>query len=151
MIAHLLNRLFQRKDIVSCDRELYLQRWYLFRSERLGVFLHHFVRSDEDRALHDHPWSFLVVPLWRGYIEHSECSMCRHPPTPTACLCPRRVRVYPLLGTRFRRGTYRHRVELIDGKPSWSLFFRFREHRTWGFWLPTGFMAWNRWWQEKCE
>jgi hypothetical protein len=41
-----------------------------------------------------------------------------------------------------------------DGQPlpSWSLFFHFKRVRDWGFWdKATGFIQWNKWWQEKCE
>ncbi len=73
MIESILNRLFKKKVIHNCEAQPYLHRWFLYRSARFGIFIHRFVRSDEDRCLHDHPWPFLVIPLWRGYIEHSEC------------------------------------------------------------------------------
>lgn len=141
-----LDRLFDGKVVVNCERDPYLYRWFIVRWNWLGVFLHKFVRSDEDRALHDHPWSFLVVPLWRGYVEHSDVE---NPETGERT--PTKRRVWPIIGTRLRPAEYRHRVELIDGRPSWSLFFRFRKRRLWGFWPSEGFTAWNRWWQEKCE
>jgi hypothetical protein len=159
-IEAILDRIFKHKVIVNCDGDPYLFRWYVFRTRGIGLFIHKFVRSDEDRALHDHPWPFLVIPAWRGYIEHSEVDalpevdpgawMRGSPPQ-----IPRAVRVLPVVGTRLRRATYRHRVELLrcDGKelPAWSLFFRFREWRTWGFWPKAGFVAWNKWWQDnKC-
>lgn len=137
----ILNRILKKKVIVNCDRDPYLHRWYVFQSDRVALFVHKFVRSDEDRALHDHPWSFLVIPVWRGYIEHNDRG---------------RVRVLPLLGIRLRPATYRHRVELLSDKtgaplPSWSIFFRFRRVRDWGFWPKEGFTLWNKWWQDKCE
>jgi hypothetical protein len=172
------------------------------------------VRSDEDRALHDHPWSFLVIPIWGGYIEHSDVEAPRvTQPIPApirthGCAnfwydhgCPREIgtdirvelnsgraaifrlfnieqavgvtwswydfsfvryvdeparipvrrRVWPIISARYRGTDYRHRVELINNRPSWSLFVRFRKVREWGFWLPTGFVNWNKWWQDKCE
>ncbi len=72
-----LDRLFEKKVIVNCAHDPYLHRWYVLRSERIGLFIHKFVRSDEDRALHDHPWSFIVIPLWGGYIEHSDFEISR--------------------------------------------------------------------------
>lgn len=71
-IVRTLNRIFSFKNIVNCDRDIYLRRWYMIRTKWLAVFIHKFERSDEDRALHDHPWPFLVIPLWRGYTEHSD-------------------------------------------------------------------------------
>lgn len=48
-------------------------RWFLIPKNRfLKIYLHKFMRSDEDRALHDHPWSFLSIILRGGYFEISE-------------------------------------------------------------------------------
>lgn len=193
LTVRILNRLFSHREIVNCDRELYLRRWYVIRTAPFAVFIHKFVRSDEDRALHDHPWSFLVIPIWRGYWEHREIQW------KCACIGPKDSegrcihcldsgyraiqvirRVLPILGTRFRHGTYRHRVELLPcddstvctyfedpnefdvdedcpkcagtgDLPSWSIFIRFREFRDWGFHMPDGWVQWNKFWQDKCE
>ena len=154
-IERILNRILDHKVIVNCERQPYLHRWYLFRTRRVACFIHKFIRSDEDRALHDHPWDFLVIPIWRGYIEHSDRPITppwfranpMHPDNRVAVI----RRIWPLISARFRRGEYRHRVELVGGRPAWSIFFRFSERRTWGFWPREGFTDWNKWWQEKCE
>lgn len=155
LIERLLSRLLELRVIVNCDHDPYLYRWYVFRTKWVSLFIHKFVRDDEDRALHDHPWPFLVIPIWRGYVEHCEkwcdCFNCREHPTMPRQRIPHARRVRPLLGMRLRRATYRHRVELIAGKPAWSVFIHFRRWREWGFWLPEGFIQWNKWWQEKCE
>jgi hypothetical protein len=146
----LLDRLFSKRVIVNCDRDPYLIRWYVIRSAAVALFIHKFIRSDEDRALHDHPWNFVVVPIWRGYYEHSsrvvidtEFGIDQRAEEAV------RRRVWPVIGARFRRGTYRHRVELVrrggNELPSWSIFIRFREFRDWGFWMPEGWVQWNRW------
>lgn len=186
LIERILNRLFKKREIVNCDHDVYLHRWFIYRGTRIGIYIHKFVRSDEDRAVHDHPWDFLVIPLWRGYIEHSEvkcpyaypCIHCApgHDvgfPKNQPCRLNQVNRVRPILGTRFRRAEYRHRVELLPemintqspwdtegiltpeptGRdlPSWSLFIRFTKRRQWGFWTNNVFQHWNKWWQEKCE
>jgi hypothetical protein len=132
----LLDRMFDHKTIVSCDRKPYLKRWYLLRRKSFAFFLHRFHRSDEDRALHDHPWCFVTFILWRGYLEHT----------------PRQnvSRKWPLM-ICFRRAEHQHRVELVDGKPAWTLILRFKEKRMWGFWTKNGFEPWNKWWQNNCE
>ena len=148
----ILNRIFSKKEIVNCDRDIYLHRWYVIRRPNLGLFIHKFVRSDEDRALHDHPWNFLVIPIWRGYIEHAEgkieCPQCSEKGfidflfDPVCVKCddngpvPAIVkrRVIPFLGIRFRRGTYKHRVELherddtICPECGWDEFFKIPEY-----------------------
>lgn len=176
LLMRVLDRLFEKKVIVNCARDPYLHRWYVFRTERMGLFIHKFVRSDEDRALHDHPWSFFVIPLWGGYIEHSDRELDHFEKwvaikswTEINQIVPSGLtieqlkeavnarvgierRIWPLVSSRYRNTKYRHRVELIGGRPSWSIFFRFSKLREWGFWPKTGFIQWNRWWQEnKCE
>lgn len=172
-LVGILNRLFSHKEIVNCDRNVYLHRWYVIRTAPFAVFIHKFVRSDEDRALHDHPWNFLVIPIWRGYIEHSQVREWLDDGGPALPDWSDKIikrRVLPILGTRFRRGTYKHRVELLktdditltplrtgelsvewDELPSWSIFIRFREFRDWGFHMPEGWIQWNKFWQDKCE
>jgi hypothetical protein len=68
----LLDLLFKKRVIENCEHEPYLARWFVIRSKNFGLFIHKFIRSDEDRALHCHPWDFIVIPVWRGYWEHYE-------------------------------------------------------------------------------
>src|SRR6202040_601720 len=51
----------------------YMLRWFLFRSKRdwlPRLYLHKFLRSDDDRAPHDHPWWFISIMLKGSYTEH---------------------------------------------------------------------------------
>lgn len=169
LAERILNRLFTKKEIHNCDGDIYLHRWYVFRTKLLTLFVHKFVRSDEDRALHDHPWPFLVIPIWRGYIEHSmrwdDGDGTRHGPPIGYDM---QTRVYPILGARLRPATYRHRVELFSRGvsehteaicqrkinpflPAWSIFFHFRKLRSWGFWMPEGWVNHAKFWTDKCE
>ena len=143
---NLLDKLFNKRVIVNCDHQPYLTRWFLFRKEWMAIFLHRFHRSDEDRALHDHPWNFITLILWRGYHEHmdykmkaAECHWLR--------ICKRR---WPLM-ILYRPAYHRHRVELINGKEAWTLVIRFRKIREWGFWPNGEFVHWVTWWQNNCE
>lgn len=102
---------------------------------RLGVFrvcLHIFHRSDADE-LHDHPWPFLSVILWRGYVEV----------TPTG-----RQRKWPGM-ILFRSATHRHRVELIDGKKAITLVIMGKRIREWGFFTPQGWQRFTEYFREK--
>lgn len=173
-VSESLDTFFERRVIVDCEKQPYLHRWYIFRTKHCSLFVHKFVRSDEDRALHDHPWAFLVIPIWRGYWEHS-INPNFEALIPKAKLLAEGYgmatthirRVWPIIDTRFRPATYRHRVQLlrksklasvIDGQkwyesnpaPAWSLFFHFTKKRDWGFWPKEGFIVWNKWWQDKC-
>lgn len=57
--------------VIGGHERPYLLRWRLLpRNPVFNVYLHQFLRSDDDRALHDHPWLFNVSLLLRGpYIE----------------------------------------------------------------------------------
>lgn len=129
--------MFKKRVIVNCERQVYLTRWFLFRTEPFAVFLHKFHRSDEDRALHDHPWSFITLILWRGYNEVTTKGTKRRWPG--------------MIG--WRPAEWQHRVELVNEKPAWTLVIRFRARREWGFWEDQGktFVQWNHWWQRNCE
>jgi len=136
MIEAILTKLFRKRIILNCDKDPYLIRWYLFRTEPFAIFIHKFERSDEDRALHDHPWCFIVIPIWNGYIEHNQKGT---------------FRVYPFWSVVYRHCLYRHRVELIGDLKAWSIFIRFKRQRLWGFWPEQGFVSWKKWWSDMCE
>ena len=112
----------RRLDIIV-NGEVYLTRWYLLRTPWFSVLLHRINKSDSDRALHDHPWPFITIPLRRGYWEHRVQG--------TTSLKP--LRAY------YRPATWSHRVELIDGKPAWTLVVHGKRCRKWGFWDERGF------------
>jgi len=60
------------KIIESPDHSPYLLRWSLFTIFGWSVKLHVFLRSDDDRANHCHPWRFKTLILWGGYWEHTK-------------------------------------------------------------------------------
>lgn len=101
----------------------YLRRWFLIpRNPYLNIYLHNFQASDDDRALHDHPWWFVSILLRGTYVEHTEGF--------------RLSRVAPSIA--FRPAAWRHRVELAsrDGRlrPAWTILITGRRTRMWGFW-----------------
>lgn len=119
---------FPRRVIVSEYRlqiSPLLFRYFLFRSNWFGVYLHRLCRSDEDRALHDHPWTFISIILTAGYIEHTPEGANQH--RPGAIL--------------YRPVLWQHRLEL--SRPAWTLVIRFRKFREWGFICPNGWIPWQ--------
>lgn len=111
----------------------YLVRYYLLpRNPYFNVYLHHFLRSDDDRALHDHPWWFVSLILKGSYIEHRENGYSYRRGGSVAV----------------RRPDVLHRVELLrpDGfreLPAWTLFFTGPKVREWGFKCPNGWLHWK--------
>ncbi len=50
----------------------YMHRWWRIpRNWALNIYYHIVLRSDDDRALHDHPWWNFSLVLEGGYYEHT--------------------------------------------------------------------------------
>jgi len=143
----------QPHQIIGGPDDPYLLRWYVIpRNPWLNVYVHKFMRSDDDRALHDHPWWFVSLMLRGGYVEISETAEGNL--TALSRIAPdwSRLWVHRGLGWRalaFRRATYRHRVKLIPAvehsnpfigrrdrreQPAWTLVITGPRRRLWGFW-----------------
>lgn len=143
--------------IAKPDASPYLRRWFLtpwssddhrLKAKRLpNVYLHQILRSDDDRALHDHPWDNISIILWGGYIEH----VFERPPVEGMEMPPVTTKRRRMFSIVRRKAEDAHRLELYrnpgaDGpgsvndifygeeKPCWSIFITWRKRREWGFW-----------------
>lgn len=121
--------------VIGGHDDPYLLRWFVIpRNPVFNVYLHLFLRSDDDRALHDHPWVNCSVLLDGAYTEH----------TIEAGGIERRTRRQA--GDWYIRpsGKMAHRIELTDG-PCWTLFITGPRYREWGFHCPrAGWVHWKR-------
>lgn len=131
-------------DGTENEQDLYLRRYYVYRGKhRPHIYLHHIVRSDYERACHDHPWDFVSLLLTGKYREHlaqvtffengEELAVGKILPTS-------RVR---RAGAIVIHSCYDlHRLELE--KPMWTLVFTGHRKRDWGFQTPDkGWIKWN--------
>lgn len=106
----------------------YLRRWWIIpRNEGCNVYLHEINRSDDDRALHDHPWDNTSFLIAGSYIEHT----------------PESHFVREAGSTIERKATDAHRLEVADGSPAISLFMTGPKLREWGFHCPQGWRLWS--------
>ena len=150
LIAHVAKR--PPDFVIGGDENPYMLRWWLTPWSRLyrhappgtkslwqrfvtalpGVYLHHIVRSDDDRALHDHPWPNVSVLLRNSYTEHTIAAGGIH------------QRAHRKPGdVVFRRARHAHRIE-TDCGACWSLFFFGFRIREWGFHCPErGWVHWR--------
>jgi hypothetical protein len=112
------------------DNPYMLRWWVITRNRFFNIYLHKFLRSDDDRALHDHPWINMSYLLAGTYIEHSIL----------AGGVQRAVR-YSVGDVKFRWPRTAHRIE-ID-QPAWSLFITGPVVRVWGFHCPKGWRPWT--------
>lgn len=125
----------------------YLRRWWVIpRNRWFNVYLHEILRSDDDRALHDHPWINLSILIDGGYFEHTIAAGGIH------------RRVWRGAGAwKFRWPSAAHRLELAgDDDRAWvpdhdepekravSLFITGPNVRSWGFHCPeAGWVHWR--------
>ena len=113
----------------------YLLRWFVIpRNPVFNIYVHLFLRSDDDRALHDHPWVNLSILLDGSYTEH------------TIAAGGINVRTVRNAGVwKFRSsGKQAHRIELTSG-PCWTLFITGPRYRHWGFHCPDkGWVHWEK-------
>lgn len=120
--------------LIGTKNRPYMLRWYLVpRNPWLNVYLHKFLRDDDDRALHDHPWWFVSWMIHGRYTEQlAECTFVD--------------RAWPSVA--FRRAEHRHRVILAKDPqgepiPCWTVVITGPKTREWGFWCPLGFVPWH--------
>jgi hypothetical protein len=110
------------------------------RSPFGNVYLHKILRSDDDRALHDHPWENRSLVIAGGYWEHVSpiTKFWRGP------------------GSSISRGAdAAHRLELptyrLRPVPCVSLFFTGPKTREWGFHCEGGWRHWEEFDVQGCE
>lgn len=113
----------------------YLIRWWVIpRNRWFNVYLHEIRRSDDDRALHDHPWFNCSIILSGYYYEH------------TIRKGGIEDRVLRAAGdVKFRLPGAAHRLEVppaISGSTV-SLFITGPIVRHWGFHCPQA--GWRHW------
>lgn len=137
-------RFTMRLTLRRADGSVYLDRWGV-GTKRLGhVFLHRMRAPDPGQHLHDHPWTFITVPLWGSYLE--ERADIRWAPTYASLatvykgcthgsaedvrwLRPRRMRLDEA-----------HRIIKLHRRTVWTLVVTGPWRRLWGFYLPDGYV-----------
>ncbi len=137
-IKKIISIFWRKPDIIlhKPDGTIYLRRWWIIPKNRLGfnVYLHHFLSSDEDRALHDHPWWNISILLSGSYLEHIANNIndwVNHKSRKEIV-----KKRYPLIPI-YRNEKSIHKIELINNKPIWTLFITGPVIREWGFYCPT--------------
>lgn len=107
--------------IVGGDEQPYMLRWYIIpRNRFFNIYLHKFLRSDDDRALHDHPWRSASLLIKGRYKE----------------VTPSGERIYERWSFILRSAEHAHRIELLDKEPVWTLFVTGPKIREWYFHCP---------------
>lgn len=119
--------------VIGGEADPYLRRWFVIpRNRWFNIYLHQFLRSDDDRALHDHPWINCSLLLEGEYTEHTIAAGGVHEKT---------TRV--LGDVVLRTAKHAHRIELHAGA-CLTLFLTGPNVRMWGFHCPNGWVPWRK-------
>ena len=137
-VEKILLKLFEHHDITK-EGLLYLRRFFLFSTRWGGVYLHHIVRSDDDKFPHDHPWDFTTLILSGGYRDEQWQFDDSLGLTPAGIQYCRPFKIYR------RKAEHIHRVRLWEVKTvpatnaaiavrgAWTLVLRGPIRREWNF------------------
>lgn len=126
--------------IYGKDGETYMERYWLFNpypypEEKrenwfpISIRIHHIMRKDEDRELHDHPWNARTIILQGGYIEVREGD-----------------KEYVRLSgdtAKLKYGEY-HRIVFVPSGGTWTLFITGKYRGTWGFLVDGVKVQWRQ-------
>lgn len=125
---------YRQFDLVRAEGgETYLTRWWLVKTPFGGIALHRMTAPDARPTMHDHPFTFVSIPLVGGYMEQR--------------LVPREYRtIRRAVAARggghrvnvVRAGIDAHTITELFRVPTWTLLLIGRHRRTWGFLEPHG-------------
>lgn len=137
LLALLQERVSSRRPpdiVIGGHDEPYMLRWFVIpRNRFFNIYLHFFLRSDDDRALHDHPWANASYLLEGQYVEYTIAAGGIHH--------KKQIKA-GVVRVRWT-GRIAHRIELTDG-PCWTLFITGPKYREWGFHCPQrGWVHWK--------
>lgn len=118
----------RRSAILLEDGRLYLERFHVVETAGCQVRVHHWLASDDQRALHDHPWANVSTVLAGELVEHG----------------PGGAVELAVGAVVSRRAADPHRVELVSGE-AWTLFVTGPIVRRWGFHTERGWVHWSSW------
>lgn len=115
---------------IGPEDDPYMLRWWVIpRGVGPCVYLHKILRSDDDRAGHDHPWNNHTYVIEGGYDEVIYNPAAPWRPIDTITRTPGDI--------VSRAATDTHRLIVPDGGYAISLFVTGPKVRDWGFWCPS--------------
>jgi len=144
----------------------YMERWWLFKPRSWLPFrtrIHHILRSDNDRHLHDHPSDFWTLILRGGYWEHVPAPIydseefIRLVVKGYQMTIDKNLEGKPFVSMRkwFGPGMWNvhkakdfHRLEVPEGMTTWTLFTFGRYKQHWGFQVDDKKIYWREYLNE---
>lgn len=127
--------------VIGGNENPYMRRWWVIpRNKWFNIYLHNVLRSDDPRALHDHPFGNLSILIAGSYTEVTH-AIFDLDGSPVISLGVNR-KVMTAGAFKFRRAATSHRLE-IDNGPCWTFFITGPRVREWGFDCPKGWKHWK--------
>lgn len=150
------NPFYRKPDFyVGGKTNPYMLRWWVIpRNKYFNVYLHKFMRNDEDRACHNHPWWSWSFVLKGDYIEHRPIKFLNSFSGKVE-IVGYETETFKRWSFIHRKADYYHRIELFDDKvnnwnpdwyykkPVWTLFITGPKIQDWGFLCSHGFRRWQ--------
>lgn len=141
------SRTFDLRIPADPNKPVYMERWWLVKNRFISIYLHRIWRSDDDRALHDHPWMNFSLLLDGAYREHRILNGGIHT-----------LDHYQEGDMKVRwTGKYAHRLQLHESgswgteKPVTTLFITGPIQRRWGFHADDYGWIDSRNWEAFCK
>jgi hypothetical protein len=129
--------------------EGYMERYWLtpFSPDNSqNTRIHHILSSDKDRIFHDHSWESTSIILKGGYWEIMPGDQGQDPSFDDINY----ISIWRAPGDVVsRKALTRHRIELPEGKTSWSMFIMGKYENKWGFYTPEGKVYWREYLNEE--
>lgn len=127
------------KEIRSKQGELHFKRWQIWSTRWFNIYLHFINKADEDKHLHDHPWSFWSIILKGAYIELLG-EEGKHTPS--------RQIYRGWLNASYRTKNIPHMIGVVV-KPTYSLVITGPGGREWGYTTEDGWKNHSKYREEK--
>ena len=145
-----VQRIMDRRgpDFVIGDRaDPYLRRWWAIpRNSWFNIYIHEFMQSDIDRALHDHPFASLSVAV-RGDMREVYLRRYREPefdlPFKRAYNAIETVRIVRPGEVIYRQAKFAHRM-VVPQPGAVTIFITGPRIREWGFHCGTRWVPWRQ-------
>lgn len=119
------------KEIVSKEGVRHFRRWRLFWTPWFAIYLHHIEQSDKDKDPHNHPWNFVSLVLWGGYVETLYDYKERQG-------WDVRILTRMITSLCYRSRKQFHKFKLIC--PTWTLVFTGKDYGEWGYNTNSGYV-----------
>ena len=109
--------------ITSKKGNVHFRRWRLIETRWFNIYIHQILRADEDKDMHDHPWSFWSIILKGGYIEFTKDGSIRR----------------TFLDCAYRKYNFPHKIGVVIW-PTWSFVITGPRKPNWGYHTKSGWI-----------